>query len=98
MRLRVFIQMIPLFCLATVFAQPGVSAPNGLEKRAALSWYDGAIKENLTNNCIIGNVEYGVGTYVGFNADPNAGKPSPNSTYYVHVVVSGVGNPCKCLG
>ena len=32
---------------------------------------------------------------MGFLADPNAGKPAPNTTYYVHVVVAGLGNSCS---
>jgi hypothetical protein len=36
-----------------------------------------------------------MGTYVGFLADPEAGQPAPNTTYYVHVVIGGLGNACS---
>ena len=36
-----------------------------------------------------------MGTYVGFLADPEAGQPSPNTVYYVHVVIAGMGNACS---
>ncbi len=39
--------------------------------------------------------EYGMGTYTGFYADPEAGQPSPNAVYYVHVVIAGMGNACS---
>jgi predicted outer membrane repeat protein len=67
---------------------------------SALAWYDGMIQYSSVTNCasIIQGFpyqEYGVGTYVGFRADPNAGQPAPNTTYYVHVVITGLGNPCS---
>ena len=67
---------------------------------AASSWYDGLIEYSTITNCasIIfppEYEEYGVGTYVGFLADPNAGQPAPNTTYYAHVVIYGLGNACS---
>ena len=64
------------------------------------SWYDGLIQYSTITNCvsIIQGFPYqenGAGTYVGFRADPDAGQPSPNTIYYVHVVVAGMGNACS---
>ncbi len=39
--------------------------------------------------------ENGVGTFVGFLADPNNNYPSPNNYYYIHIYVAGLGNPCS---
>ncbi len=74
--------------------QPGSNAPT------AAAWYDGGIQYSLITNCVSiiqGNPyqEYGMGTYVGFRADPEAGQPSPNTVYYVHVVIAGMGNACS---
>ena len=66
---------------------------------ASFTWHDGTIKYSIITNCvsiIIGNpyTEYGAGTYVGYLTDPTAGQPEPNTTYYVHVVIYGLGNSC----
>ena len=73
---------------------------NGPQAPSAFTWYDGLIQYSTITNCasiIFGSPyeEYGVGTYVGFYADPNAGQPAPNSTYYVHVLIYGLGNSCS---
>ena len=67
---------------------------------SAFAWYDGLIQYSTITNCasIIQGFPYqekGVGTYVGFLADPNAGQPAPNTTYYVHIVIAGLGNSCS---
>ncbi len=76
--------------------QPGLapSTPN------AGAWYDGLIQYSSITNCvsIIQGSPYqeaGAGVYTGFFADPDAGQPAPNTTYYVHVVVGGLGNACS---
>src|SRR5436190_14576978 len=63
-------------------------------------WYDGGIQYSTITNC--GSIiqgypyqEYGAGTFVGFNANPTATQPSPNTTYYIHVYVAGLGNACS---
>jgi hypothetical protein len=70
------------------------TAPN------AATWYNGRIDYSTIINCasIIQGFpyqEYGAGTYVGFRGDLNAGQPALNTTYYVHVVIAGLGNSCS---
>lgn len=65
----------------------------------AVSWYDGLIQYSTILNCasIIGGFPYtenGIGTYVGFTADPEAATPGINQVYYVHVILAGLGNSC----
>ncbi|MCJ7724081.1 MAG: hypothetical protein MUP03_08110 [Anaerolineales bacterium] len=67
---------------------------------ASSAWYDGSIEYSTILNCwsIINGTPYyenGAGTYVGYIADPTAGQPEPNTTYYVHVVIYGLGNSCS---
>jgi hypothetical protein len=74
--------------------------PAGVAQVDSNTWYDGAIQYSTITNCfsIIQGApyqEYGAGTYVGFLADPENALPSPNTTYYVHVVVAGLGNACS---
>ena len=74
--------------------------PSGPLAPAAAQWYDGSIQYSTITNCfsIIQGLPYqenGAGTYVGFLADPNAAQPAPGATYYVHVVVAGLGNSCS---
>lgn len=38
--------------------------------------------------------EAGVGAYVGSYADPDAGLPAPNQTFYVEVYLAGLGDAC----
>lgn len=38
--------------------------------------------------------EAGVGAYAGFYADPEAGQPAVNQTFYVELLVVGMGNSC----
>ena len=64
------------------------------------AWYEGGIQYSTITNCfsIIQGapyLEYGAGTYVGFLADPDNALPTPNTTYYVHVVIAGLGNACS---
>lgn len=82
-----------IFLLSLATRQP-------LAQQNDAAWYDGTIQYTVIINCysiIQGNPysEYGVGTYVGYLANPNSYQPSPNIPYYAHVVVSGVGNPCS---
>jgi len=82
-------------------AQAATSAvPASSAQLDGIAWYDGAIQYSTITNCasiIFGNPyqENGAGTYVGFLADPDAGLPTPNQTYYVHVVIAGLGNACS---
>src|SRR3989304_6235375 len=74
--------------------------PNGPLAPESFQWYDGLIQYSTITNCIsiiqgLPYQESGVGTYTGFYADPEAGQPSPNTVYYVHVVVAGLGNACS---
>lgn len=71
-----------------------------LAQQTTASWHDGAIQYSEITNCVsiiqgFPYSEYGVGTYVGYFANPNAYQPRPNFPYYIHVIVSGVGNPCN---
>ena len=64
------------------------------------AWYDGANQYSTITNCVSiiqGSPyqEYGAGAYVGFLADPDNALPAPNTLYYVHVVVAGLGNACS---
>ena len=64
------------------------------------AWYDGMIQYSTITNCvsIIQGLPYqenGAGVYVGFLAQPDAGLPAPNTTYYVHVFIAGLGNSCS---
>ena len=75
-------------------------APTGPTAPDAATWYNGLIDYSTIINCasIIQGFpyqEYGAGTYVGFLADLNAGQPALNTIYYVHVVISGLGNSCS---
>ena len=74
---------------------PGSPALQDLPAVGGAGWYDGVIQWSTILNCITSNVEYGSGTYVGYYADPSAGLPTPNSVYYVHVIVEAVGNACS---
>src|SRR5438477_4885988 len=83
---------------ASVPADP--QAPLGPFAPSVAAWYDGLIQYSSVTNCasiIFGNPyqEKGVGAYTGFYADPNVPQPTPNSVYYVHVVIAGLGNPCS---
>ena len=76
---------------------PGAAPP---ARAAGAAWYDGLIQYSSITNCVSiiqGSpyAEYGAGTYVGFFANPDASQPAPNTTYYVHVVVYGLGNACS---
>jgi len=70
------------------------AAPN------AVGYYDGMIQYSGIVNCIsiiqgMPYGEYGMGTYVGFAADPQAAVPGPGQKYYIHIVVAGLGNSCS---
>ena len=67
---------------------PSERAPSGP------AWYDGTVSYSIISNCATGAFEYGMGTYVGFYANPDAGLPAPAGVYYLHVVIGGLGNSC----
>jgi hypothetical protein len=80
-----------------VGVQPGPAGPSAPDTAA---WYDGLIQYSTITNCVsiiqgLPYQEYGAGAYVGFLADPDAGQPAPNTTYYVHVFIAGLGNSCS---
>jgi predicted outer membrane repeat protein len=92
------------FIVQTPVSAKGISTPQpvspGPSSPIAAAWYDGMIQYSTVTNCvsIIQGLPYqenGVGTFVGFYADPNANLPSPNTTYYLHIYVAGLGNPCS---
>lgn len=63
-------------------------------------WFNGVTEYSIILNCpsMIGGypyTEFGVGTYTGFYADPDAGTPEVNDIYYVHVVIAGLGYSCS---
>ena len=77
-----------------------VQAITPIVAEAAPRWFDGSIRYSNIINCasiIQGSPyqEFGAGTYVGFNGDPEASQPSPGNVYYVHVVVAALGNACS---
>jgi hypothetical protein len=86
-----------------VSAQTSIGASNspiGPLAPATAQWYDGSIQYSTITNCVsiiqgAPYQEYGVGTYTGFYANPEAGQPAPNTVYYVHVVIGGMGNSCS---
>lgn len=86
-----------LLIAATVL---GVVAPAPPTAEAAgLQWYNGYNEYSSVISCasiIFGSpsVEAGVGTYVGFTADPLTGQPALNQTFYVEVHMAGLGSPC----
>lgn len=90
-----------LSILCTITLPVGYAALTVTPVRAAgAAWYDGLIQYSDIINCvsIIQGAPYpekGAGAYVGFLADPDAAKPAPNETYYVHIVVAGLGNTCS---
>ena len=71
----------------------------GQNSPAAAQWYNGSIVYSTITNCVstiqgVPYNEYGIGTYIGYLADPFAAQPGPNEVYYIHVVVAGMGNAC----
>ena len=88
--------------LAAVLLPAGFAAVNVSLSQAApntAKWYDGSIQYSTITNCVsiiqgAPYQEYGAGAYVGFQADPDNALPYPNTVYYIHVVVSGLGNSC----
>jgi hypothetical protein len=62
-------------------------------------WYNGVIQYSLITNCtsiILGSpyTEYGAGTSVGYYGESTIGMPGQNMVYYIHVIVTGLGNAC----
>ena len=77
--------------------QAAASAPHA---PTVAKWYDGLIQYSTITNCVSiiqGSPyhEYGVGTFMGFRADPDNALPAPGMPYYIHVVVAGMGNACS---
>ncbi len=88
---------LPVSAQTSIEPAPNPSGPLALN---AFSWYDGLIQYSSITNCVsiiqgLPYQEYGAGTYVGFAADPDAAQPAPNQSYYVHVIVAGMGNACS---
>ena len=80
-------------------ADAAAPPPGGVSSQA-VAWYDGTIQYSTITNCVsiiqgLPYQEYGAGAYVGFAADPNAALPGPGMTYYIHVVIAGLGNSCS---
>jgi hypothetical protein len=102
-----FIRSLILFALVIALPVSVQAAPvqyatdqSGPSAPMTFAWYDGLIQYSTITNCVsiiqgYPYQEYGMGTYVGFRADPEAGQPSPNAVYYVHVVIAGMGNACS---
>ena len=73
---------------------------NAPQDAKAVAWYDGRIVYSTITNCVsiiqgFPYQEYGMGTFVGFTADPNAAQPGPGQIYYAHVYIAGLGNACS---
>ena len=74
--------------------------PAGVAQVDSNAWYDGGIQYSIITNCVsiiqgAPYQEFGAGAYVGFLADPDNALPAPNTPYYMHVVVAGLGNACS---
>jgi hypothetical protein len=104
MNSQLFLSVLAFFAIALGAGSSPVNESGQplakLGAQNAFSWSEGLTKYSTITNCVStiqGNPyqENGVGTYVGFYADPNAGLPAPNTPYYVHVVVAGLGNSCS---
>ena len=88
---------LPVSAQTPIGSTPNPSGPLAPTPRP---WYDGSIQYSTITNCVsiiqgLPYQEYGMGTYTGFYANPEAGQPSPNAVYYVHVVIAGMGNSCS---
>ena len=62
-------------------------------------WFDSEAQYSTITNCvsIIQGLPYqerGAAAYVGFFGSPEASQPLVDTTYYIHVVVAGLGNAC----
>ena len=80
-------------------SMPGSAVNRPPDAPTAAVWYNGPIAYSTVINCasiILGNpyTEAGAGAYVGFRVDLAANQPGPNQTYYIHIVIGGIGNPC----
>lgn len=67
---------------------------------AAVQWNDGSIKYTTVINCpslISGNpyTESGIGAYAGHAVDVDTEQPQVGETFYIHVDIWGLGNPCS---
>jgi hypothetical protein len=88
---------LALLIAVSLLGAPGAAKPAAA---AGAGWYDGLIQYSTITNCVsiiqgAPYLEYGAGAYVGFDANPDSLQPTPNTTYYVHVVVYGLGNACS---
>lgn len=90
---------------ALLIASSGVAALTVMPAQAAPgtndpTWYDGNIAQNVVTNCASTGVistpysEPGVGTYMGYLADPDDAAPGVNQSTYLHYAVFGLGSPC----
>lgn len=101
--------LVPNFVLLLSLLWPAIvpggstaqaSAPAQVASAAGAAWYDGSIQYSTITNCVsiiqgAPYLENGAGAYVGFLADPDNALPAPNTVYYIHVVVAGLGNSCS---
>jgi len=93
----------PLATVESFSASPSPSpspSPDQVEAPEAVGWYDGLIVYSQILNCVsiiqgMPYSEYGIGTYAGFAADPDAAQPAPGQVYYLHIVAYGLGNACS---
>ncbi len=79
---------------------PTSPLPDQVDSPDAVGWYDGTIVYSTILNCVsiiqgMPYTEYGIGTYAGFAADPDAARPAPGQVYYLHIVAYGLGNACS---
>jgi hypothetical protein len=67
----------------------------GSARAQSYQWIDGTIAYTYGLNCITSGSEVYSGSYVGYWGMTNASAPWVGAVYYVHVVISSIGNPCS---
>lgn len=85
--------------LATLVTTQVVAEQDAQAESSSAGFYDGVVKYSDIINCVSiifppAYTEKGAAAYVGAYADPESGLPGVNQTFYVHVVVYGMGNAC----
>ena len=93
--LKFFLLLVLLAAAILPESNPAQAAPT-----TSSAWYDGLIQYSTITNCVsiiqgAPYQEFGAGAYVGFLADPDNALPAPNTVYYLHVVIAGLGNACS---
>jgi hypothetical protein len=95
-RLRLILFLVlAAFCFSMVTPSPAEA-----RQPQPAQWYDGGIQYSSITNCvsIIQGFPYeerGAGAFVGFFGQPTSSLPAPNTTYYIHIYVAGLGNSCS---